>query len=74
MLVRSGIVLSAECLTDVGDITEQSTKSTLLAGFQVACDIGVGVGLGDLPFDLTTEGDIQPTGNAKPCRVTQLFV
>ena len=52
MLVRAGIVASAEGLPDIRDVAEEGAKAALLAGFQLAGDVRVGVSLCDLPLDL----------------------
>ena len=74
MLMRTGIVTGAEGLPDIRDVTEESAEASLLAGFQLTRDVGVGVRLSDLPLDLPPEGDIQTAGKAKPRGVAELLV
>ena len=66
VLVRAGIVASAEGLPDIRDVAEEGAEAALLAGFQLAGDVGLGIGLCDLPLDLPAQGYIEAACKAEP--------
>ena len=65
--MRAGIVASAEGLPDIRDVAQEGAEAALLAGFQLAGDVGVGIGLRYLPLDLPAQGYVEAAGKAEPC-------
>ena len=66
MLVRASIVASAEGLPDIRDVAEEGAEAALLAGFQLAGDVRVGIGLCDLPLDLPAQRYVEAACKAEP--------